>query len=240
MSGVIAALHRLRVAVLHRDEPGCVGAVVGSGDRVVGERHDGRAGAAVEVAAGGDDLGAVLGHTLDPVRPFAGHLDRGFDRLGAGVHRQHHLGAGQLGEFRAERPKLVVVERSRGQRDLAQLPIAAAISAGWPVTEVQRRVAGEHVQVPLAGDVGDPGAVRRGDHHRQRVVVVRAPAVVEVEVELGVLPVGALVTEWLSSVGSAGLPKSVRGRPRNISGQTTEHGANSCASEPIRGRTLLG
>ena len=56
-----------------------------------------------------------------------------------------------------------------------------------PVAEVERRVPGEHVQVPLAGHVGDPGTLGGGDHHRQRVVVVRAPPVVQVQERLRIV-----------------------------------------------------
>src|SRR5262249_13812567 len=41
--------------------------------------------------------------------------------------------------------------------------------------EVERRVAGEAVKVTTAVNIGDPGSGRVGEHHRQRVVVVRGP-----------------------------------------------------------------
>jgi hypothetical protein len=99
----------LCVAVRDGDEARGERTVVVVRDRVVGERDD-RGGATVEVACGDDDLGRVEGHALDLVGPLASHLDRGLDGLGAGVHRQHHLGAGQLGELVAEGAELVVVE----------------------------------------------------------------------------------------------------------------------------------
>ena len=132
--GVIAASSASASPYLHRHEARCVRAVVVVRDRVVGERDDGH-GAAVEVAAGDDDLGAFLRHALDLVRPLAGDLDRRLDGLGAGVHRQHHLGAGQLGQLlrrtgragRGGTPGEVSVTRP-------SCSIAAAISSGcrWP------------------------------------------------------------------------------------------------------------
>ena len=63
-----------------------------------------------------EDLRAIRRHALDVVAPAAGRLDRGLDRLGAGVHREHHVLAGELGEVAAEDGERVVVERARGQR----------------------------------------------------------------------------------------------------------------------------
>ena len=161
--GVMAARTASRSPYGHRDEARGEGAVVVVGDRVVGERDDG-GGAAVEVAGGDDDLGAVERDALDLVRPLAGDLDGRLDGFGAGVHRQHHLGAGQLGEVMAERAELVVVERARGERQAVELARARPEQRGVPVAEVQRRVAGQEVEIALAVDVGDPGALGRGDH----------------------------------------------------------------------------
>src|SRR6516164_8458964 len=60
---------------------------------------------------GRNDHGLAVRHPLDPVPPLARDLDRGLDRLGAGVHRQYHVHVGQLGQLGAERPELVLVER---------------------------------------------------------------------------------------------------------------------------------
>ena len=51
--------------------------------------------------------------------------------------------------------------------------LGAGDEARVPVPEVERRVAGEAVEVAAAVDVGDPGALAVGEHDRQRVVVVR-------------------------------------------------------------------
>jgi hypothetical protein len=76
----------------------------------------------------------------------------------------------------AEVGELVVHEGAAGQRDPVELGVRGGDQAGMPVAEVQRRVSGQEVQVAAAVDVGDPGALGVGDHHRQRVVVVRGPA----------------------------------------------------------------
>ena len=47
------------------------------------------------------------------------------------------------------------------------------------MAEVQGRIAGQEVEVPLAVDIGHPGPFGLGDHDRERVVVVRAPLLVE-------------------------------------------------------------
>jgi hypothetical protein len=48
-----------------------------------------------------------------------------------------------------------------------------------PVTEVEGRVPGQEVEVPVAVDVGDPGPLRLRDDDGQGVVVVGAPLLVE-------------------------------------------------------------
>ena len=58
---------------------------------------------------------------LDLVAPLAGGLDRGLDRLGAGVHRQHAVLAAQRGEVARERPELVVGERAARERHAVEL-----------------------------------------------------------------------------------------------------------------------
>ena len=102
--------------------------------------------------------GLVRGDPLDRVAPLARDLDRGLDGLGAGVHRQDHVLAGQGGELGAEGAELVVVERPADQGDPVELLVGRGEDLGVAVAEVQRRVAGQAVEVAVPGDVGDPGA----------------------------------------------------------------------------------
>src|SRR6185369_5225558 len=51
-------------------------------------KADDGAGAAVEVAARYQDLGAAFGDALDAMAPAAHAFDRGFHRFGPGIHRQ--------------------------------------------------------------------------------------------------------------------------------------------------------
>jgi hypothetical protein len=108
-----------------------------------------------------DDVAPPSRHALDLVAPLAGDLDRGLDRLGAGVHRQHQVLAAQLGQLGAERPELVVLERPAGQRDALELPCAAAISRGCrgrsSAPSTRRGSPGS-----AALDVGHPGALGLG------------------------------------------------------------------------------
>jgi hypothetical protein len=112
---------------------------------VAGEADDADR-APVEVALGDDDLGATLGDALDPVAPLAGELERGLDALGAGVHRQDHVLAGELGELGAERAELIVVEGAAGERHAVQLLRGGRDHVGVAVAEVEGRVAGEAVE----------------------------------------------------------------------------------------------
>ena len=175
-----------RVDVAVRDEPEArrVRRVALGRVGVGRERHD-RRGAAVEVALHRHDRRLVLRDALDLVAPLAAHLDRGLDGLGAGVHRQDHVLAGELGERLRERPELVVVERAAGQRQPAELLAGDLDQARVAVPEVERGVAREAVEVALAVDVGHPRAVAGREHHGQRVVVVRGVRLGELDVVRG-------------------------------------------------------
>ncbi len=73
---------------------------------------------------------------------------------------------------------------------------------GVAMAEVQRRVGGQHVQVALALDVGDPGALGVGDDHGQRVVVVRRVPLHELDLRAGrVLEQGRCGGELLVRIG---------------------------------------
>ena len=128
------------------------------GHRVVGEADDGRC-AAVEVARHDDDPGLAVGHALDLVAPLARRLDRRLDSLGAGVHRQHELLAGEGGQVAAEGAELVAVEGAARQGEPFELLPCRADEGRVQVPEVEGRVAGERVEIAPSGDVGDPGAL---------------------------------------------------------------------------------
>jgi hypothetical protein len=125
----------------------------------------------VEVVGAHDDLGPVGGHALDDVPPAPGQLQRGLDRLGAGVHRQHEVLAAQVGQLAGERPELVVAEGSAGQRQPVELGPRRPDQAGVTVPEVERRVGRQHVEVAAALIVDHPRPLPLHQRHRQRGVV---------------------------------------------------------------------
>ena len=174
VSSVIAASSALEVAEGHGVEARREGAEVVARDRVVGEADD-RRRAAVEVAGHDDDARPAVGHALDLVAPAAGGLDRRLDGLGAGVHRQHEVLAGEGREVAAEGPEPVVVEGAARQGEAVELGARGGDERRVQVAEVEGGVAGEGVEVAPALDVGDPGALGVRDDDGQRVVVARQP-----------------------------------------------------------------
>jgi hypothetical protein len=56
----------------------------------------------VKVVVADDDLGLPWGNALHLVAPLPHGLDGGLHRLGAGIHRQRHVHAGQLMELFAQ------------------------------------------------------------------------------------------------------------------------------------------
>jgi len=128
----------------------------------------------VEVPAYYDDLGLVLRDALDLVAPLAGSLQRGLDGFGAGVHRQHEIHAGERGEFGAERPELIVVERPAREGEAIELRVRDGGELGVAVPEVQRAVRGEQGEVATPVDVADPRTVALRDHDGQGRVIAGA------------------------------------------------------------------
>ena len=136
---------RVDVAVGRTPEAGGEGGVAGGGDLVVGEADDGGR-AAVEVALHGDDRGLAGRDALDLVAPLAADLDRGLDGLGAGVHRQDHVLAGQAAQRLGEAAELVVEEGAAGQRQAPELLARDRDEALVGVAEVEGGVARQAVE----------------------------------------------------------------------------------------------
>ena len=97
MLGVMACAQGLGVAEGNDLEAGGERAEAVAVLLVGGEADDGD-GAAVEVVGADDDLGLAVGNAFDLVAPLARGFDGGLDRLGAGVHGQRHLEAGEVVE----------------------------------------------------------------------------------------------------------------------------------------------
>ena len=67
----------------------------------------------MKIVGADDDFRLTVGDTLDLVAPFAHRLDGRLHRLGAAVHRQDRMGAGDLADFLVKRPQLVAAEGAR-------------------------------------------------------------------------------------------------------------------------------
>ena len=128
-----------RVAIGDGDEAGREGAERVAVGGLGGERNDAQ-GAAVEVPRGGDDLRLAGREALDGVAPLAGQLQGGLHCLGAGVHRQREVVAGERVQGFIEQPELVVAEGARGQRELLRLLHQGRHNSRVAVALVQRRI----------------------------------------------------------------------------------------------------
>ena len=136
----------------------------------------------MEIATAGDDLRFVVGYALDRVGPFARRLDRGLDRLRAGVHRQRHVLAGHFTGFRKERAEFIRVERARNDIERAYLVAHQADEARIGVTVTDGRIRAHHIEVFLTRFVPYENALAVREHDGKRVIVVRAVARLEVNV----------------------------------------------------------
>ncbi len=167
------ALERGELAVRHQAQPGRERSEALAILRLGGQAGDGD-GAPVEVAFARDDLGAIVRHALHLVRPLARRLQRGLDRLEAGVHRQRPVHAGEPAQPREERGQPVVVVGPRGDRQPARLGGQRAQDARMRVAEAHRGVGRHAVEVASARLVPDVRAFAAHQHDRQRRVVGRA------------------------------------------------------------------
>ena len=165
----------------------------------------------VEAVGGDDDPLPSVDDSVDAVAPTPRHLDRGFHRLRAGVHRQHRILVAQGRESLAERSEAIVVKGSAGERHSRELTVCCRDRRGVPVSEVQRGVAPKTVQVTASFDVGDPGSLRVGDHNEQRVVIVRGELVRQLEV------LGGRERHGEGSAGRSSVP-----RAWNASGESAQ------------------
>ena len=98
---------------------------------LVGREADDGDGAPVEIIGADDDLCLALGDAFDLVAPLARRLHGSLDRLGARVHGQRHVVAGELVQFLVKQGELVVAEGARGQRDFAGLLDQRREDSGW-------------------------------------------------------------------------------------------------------------
>ncbi|MDT4855411.1 hypothetical protein FQZ97_897640 [compost metagenome] len=85
--------------------------------------------------------------------------------------------AGQAGQVFVERSHLVVAEGARGQRELLRLFGHGGQDGRVAVPLIDGRVCRQAVQVLAAVHVVEPHAAAAGDHHVQRMVIVRAQLV---------------------------------------------------------------
>ena len=151
----------------------------------VGRKADDGDGAAMKIVGADDDLGFVLRNALDLVAPLARGLERGFDGLGAGVHGQRHVEAGQIVEFLVEQRELLVAEGARGERDFPRLLVQSLQNLGMTVSLVHRGIRRQAIEVAFALDVIHPHAFGALDDHVERMVVVSSILVFEFDEVIG-------------------------------------------------------
>src|SRR4029450_4666122 len=106
------------------------------------------------------------------------------------VHRQHHLHAGQRDDLLGPSSEAVVVEGGAPSSSTVGGGGCAGGGGGGvgrvdearvAVGEVERGVRGEHVEVPVALDVGHPDALGLRNDDGERVIGVRRVAVLELD-----------------------------------------------------------
>ncbi|MEY9791490.1 hypothetical protein ABIE77_006049 [Sinorhizobium fredii] len=140
----------------------------------IGRKTDNADGAAMEIVGADDDLRLVGGDALDLISPFADRLYRRLDRLGAGIHWQHLVRAGEGGDLLVEQSELVVAEGARGERQLLRLLHHRLEDHRVAMALVDGRIGRQTVQIAVALDVPDEDAFAARQHDVERLVVVGA------------------------------------------------------------------
>ena len=167
------ALERRNVAVRHQPEPRRERPEALPILRLRRQAAD-RDRAPVEVAFARNDLGAIVRHALHFVRPLARRLERGLDRLEAGIHRQRPVHAGEPAQPREKCGQPVVVISARGHREPARLGGQRAHDARMRVAEAHRGVRRHAIEVAPARLVPDVHTFAAHQDDRQRRVIRRA------------------------------------------------------------------
>ncbi len=116
------------------------------------------------------------GMPLTLFAPFARGLERHFHRLQAGVGRQHRFLSGDFAQALEQHRQSVVAVGARRDVERAGLLREHARQAWMAVAVADRRVGAHHVQVAAAVLVPQMHALAACQCHRQRIVVVRAIA----------------------------------------------------------------
>ena len=119
------------------------------------------------------------GMPLTLCAPFARGLERHFHRLQAGVGRQHRFLSGDFAQALEQQRQAVVAVGARRDVERAGLLREHAREARVAVAVADRRVGAHHVQVAPAVLVPQMHAFAACQRHRQRIVVVRAIAPLE-------------------------------------------------------------
>ena len=162
-----------------------------------------------------DDLGAVAGDALDAIAPAARGLDRGLDRLGAGVHRQRGVEPGQLAQLGEERAEPVVEIGARRHREAPRLRREGVENARMSVAVACRRVGAHHVDIAPAGRVPQMRALAARQHDGERLVVVSAVPVLQIDGSHDTPPHNSHC-RFSNLCGGCGLCGGSDGAPRRI------------------------
>ncbi|CRE19531.1 Uncharacterised protein [Bordetella pertussis] len=172
------SLQRGEVAERHHREARRERPVAAARIRVGGKADDAQR-AAVEVVGAHDDLRLPGRHAARLVAPFAHRLERRLDRLGAAVHGQHLVRAGQARQVFVQGRQLVMAEGPRGQRQPLRLLDHRGQDARMAMPLVDRRVGGQAIQVAPPRRVVQPDPAAARQHHIERLVVVGAEFVLD-------------------------------------------------------------
>jgi len=171
---------RREIAEVEQPEPVVERAEVGARRRVGREAHD-RRRAAVEVVACGKNRCVPGRDAFDPVAPASRRLDRGLDRLGAGVHRQCALEARNAAQLLEEGAEPIVVERPRRDAHARKLRLRRRHQPRMAMPVSDRRISAHEVEIAVSVGVEQPDVLATLDDDRQRVVVVRADRALALE-----------------------------------------------------------
>ena len=139
----------------------------------------------MKVAGADDDFGLALGNSLDLVAPLARGFEGGFDGLGAGVHREDHVIAGEVVEIFAEQGELVVAEGARGKGDFGGLLVEGGQDFWMAMALVDGGIGGQAVEITLAVDVVHPDTLGTLDDDVERVIIVRSMLVFQLNQVMG-------------------------------------------------------
>ena len=130
----------------------------------------------MEIPRGDNNFRFAGGDRKPVITITARGLDRGLDRLRAGVHRQARIEPGETRELLAKRPEIIRMIGTGDDIQAVELTFHGVDETRMQMTETRRRIGAHHIDIALAAGIEEMRASATRQDNRKRRVIFRAKA----------------------------------------------------------------